>query len=79
MLVERELAKSGDKMAIGEEAACPHHDGMKVALYCKSCEQLICTKCISQGPVSSARHREHVYLDLQEAYEMEIVSRKSST
>ena len=53
------------------ESVCSVHHGTKVVLYCKSCEALICTKCISQGQSGSGgTHRDHVYLDLVEAYDM---------
>ena len=57
-------------MAIGDMDTCLHHERNKVVLFCSTCEELICTRCVSQGPASGSRHSGHVYLDLSEAYDI---------
>ena len=57
-------------MAVEDDSFCLTHEKNRVALYCKTCEVLICTRCVSHGSQSSARHRDHVYLDLNEAFDM---------
>ena len=54
-------------------SVCPEHDGKKVALYCETCEETICWKCIKKGE----KHNNHNYEELDEAfeiYEREIMS-----
>ena len=36
-------------MAIGDEDICPYHDKRLVAVFCQTCEEMVCTMCISQG------------------------------
>ena len=70
---------SGKTMAVGDACidSCTYHRDSMVALYCETCQQLICTKCISRGSSSGALHRDHVYLDLQEAYDIHKVTSKT--
>ena len=52
---------------------CFDHEGMELELYCETCEELICWKCIAKG----GKHREHDYEELDQAfkkYRQEITS-----
>lgn len=55
-------------MAIGDLEVCSSHQDSLVALFCQTCEELICTRCVCQGAHSAAPHRDHVYLDIMEAF-----------
>ena len=61
-------------MAIGDTFMCAEHAGSKVVLFCETCGTLICSKCVCKGPLSVARHRDHVYLDPAEAFKLHRVS-----
>ena len=68
------------RMAWDEDYTCPHHDGSIVVLFCHTCEELICAKCVSHGaagvrtPGAGGPHTDHLYLDVQEAYELKRVT-----
>ena len=52
---------------------CPEHDGREVELYCETCGETICYKCIKKGE----KHQMHNYEELNEAfarYQQEIMS-----
>ncbi len=44
---------------------CPEHDGRKVELYCRTCEETICFKCI----MKDGKHHSHNYEELNTAFE----------
>ena len=44
---------------------CFVHEGKELELYCETCEELICWKCIAK----SSKHHEHNYTELDEAFE----------
>ena len=44
---------------------CPQHNGREVELYCETCEETICYKCIKKGE----KHQTHDYEELVEAFE----------
>ncbi len=44
---------------------CPEHGGKEVELYCETCEETICWKCIKKGE----KHHSHDYEELSEAFE----------
>ena len=61
------------RMAIDDRHAsrlCPDHPTTAVVLFCKTCDRLICPKCISQMEGVKGRHIEHVYLELKDAYDV---------
>ncbi|KAK2148331.1 hypothetical protein LSH36_502g02066 [Paralvinella palmiformis] len=51
-----------------DDFVCSSHKDQIVSIYCQSCDVLICPKCITQGPSKSNYHKQHVYLDLADAY-----------
>ncbi len=44
---------------------CPNHDGREVELYCETCEETICFKCI----MKDEKHHSHHYEELNKAFE----------
>ncbi len=46
-------------------ACCPEHDGRELELYCETCLEMICYKCIKKGE----KHHSHHYEELNEAFE----------
>ena len=44
---------------------CPEHGGREVELYCETCGETICLKCIMKGQ----KHHSHDYEELNEAFE----------
>ena len=44
---------------------CSEHDGREVELFCETCEQLLCLKCVIKG----GKHHSHDYKDINEAFE----------
>ena len=57
----KKAAVSADDYAIG----CPEHDGRVEELYCETCGEIICYKCIMKGE----KHQTHDYKELVEAFE----------
>ena len=49
---------------------CPKHGGREVELYCKTCEELICYRCIAKDE----KHHSHDYEELSKAVEKEVTS-----
>ncbi len=47
------------------EHYCTAHTGQEVQLYCETCDELICFKCVIKG----GRHHSHDYEELDEAFE----------
>ena len=45
---------------------CPEHDGKEVDLYCETCGETICWKCIKRD----GKHHSHCYEELNEAFEI---------
>ena len=45
---------------------CPEHDGREVNLYCETCRETICFKCI----MKSEKHHNHDYSELETAFEL---------
>lgn len=61
-------------MAVDEDYTCVHHGDSIVVLFCNTCEELICAKCISHGVAGTGGfHKDHVYLDVQEAFNIKKV------
>ncbi len=63
------ISLTPDKIAV----CCPEHSGKEVALYCETCAETICWKCIKKGE----KHHSHNYEELNEAfkrYQAEITS-----
>ena len=44
---------------------CPEHGGIEVQLYCETCGETICWKCIMKG----SKHHSHEYQELNKAFE----------
>ena len=44
---------------------CPSHEDREAELYCETCEQLMCYKCVAKG----SDHHSHEYKDLGEVFE----------
>ena len=44
---------------------CPEHDAKEVKLYCETCKELICLRCVIKG----RKHHGHEYQELSEAFE----------
>ncbi len=44
---------------------CPEHDGKEVTLYCETCGESICLKCVMKG----GKHQSHVCEELDEVFE----------
>ena len=44
---------------------CSEHDGREVELFCETCEQLLCYKCVIKG----GKHHGHNYKNISEAFE----------
>ena len=57
--VRKERAREQKKFS------CPDHGGRIVDLYCESCGELMCWKCIKRG----GRHHSHSYEELDDAFE----------
>ena len=55
---------------VRRDSLCDVHPSNKVVLFCKTCDVLICTKCVSHSGAGGAKHSDHVYLELLEAYEI---------
>ena len=50
----------------GNTIICPEHGGKKeVDLYCETCTEMICWKCIKKGE----KHHSHDYIEINEAFE----------
>jgi hypothetical protein len=45
---------------------CSHHAGRELELYCETCEELICYKCIAKN---SGQHHNHDYEEVDVAFE----------
>ena len=71
-----ELATKGEKVdssIVPQNLCCPDHPGVKRELYCETCEELVCWKCVIKG----GKHHCHEYEEICSAYEKykaEIVS-----
>ena len=55
------------------DTSCSDHKDTKVALFCQTCGILICSKCVSFHQNKHSRHRDHVYMDLVQAYDIQKV------
>ena len=44
---------------------CSEHDGREVELFCETCEELLCLKCVIKG----GKHHSHDYKDINESFE----------
>ncbi len=44
---------------------CPEHSGREVELFCETCEELLCLKCVIKG----GKHYCHDYRDINESFE----------
>ena len=47
------------------KVCCPEHGGKEVELYCETCEEPICLRCIIKG----SKHQSHDYAELDKAFE----------
>ena len=47
------------------KVCCPKHNGKEVELYCETCEEPLCWKCIAKG----GKHHSHDYDELDKAFE----------
>ena len=47
------------------KVCCPEHNGREVELYCETCEEALCWKCIAKG----GKHHSHEYEELDKAFE----------
>jgi len=61
-------------MALGDtdDVACSRHGRQNpVVLYCHTCQMLLCPRCVSHGPAGEEpAHRDHTYLEIQDAHDM---------
>ena len=46
------------------KVCCPEHDGKEVELYCETCEEPLCWKCIAKG----GKHHTHDYEEIDKAF-----------
>ena len=68
-----EEAAPTDVNPVKKTRYCFVHEGKELELYCETCEELICWKCV----VRNGEHQDHDYNDLDQAlekYKQEIVS-----
>jgi hypothetical protein len=68
------------RMALDDDYVCPHHADSIVVLYCATCSEMVCAKCVSHGAAcTSGLHKDHAYLDVQEAFELKKVNLSTFT
>ena len=68
-----EEAAPTDACTVKKISYCLSHNGKRLELYCKTCGELICWKCIAKG----SKHHDHDYEELDQAfmkYQQEITS-----
>ena len=69
-------------MALGDvdDLSCPQHgQGQNVVLYCYTCHYPVCARCVACSKPSfdsDSVHREHLFLEISEAYDLFRVSWK---
>jgi tripartite motif-containing protein 2/3/tripartite motif-containing protein 71 len=60
-----ERAAATDVNPIIKASQCFLHEGIELGLYCETCGELICWKCVIKG----GKHRDHDYDELEQAFE----------
>ncbi len=67
-IITPQKKKSASTGPTQQKITCPKHDGRELELYCETCEEIVCYKCIRKGE----KHRDHQYEDLSSFIEKEI-------
>ena len=62
---EAESATTSPTPCENVTVGCPEHGGKEVDLYCETCGETICWKCIMQG----SKHHSHKYQELNKTFE----------